>query len=149
MENRIFSRQETINRDEREALQLARLRETVQRVQDVPFYRQAFSELGIGHDTIQSLDDLRRLPFTTKSDLREHYPLGFLAVDRKELARIHGSSGTTGKPTFVGYTQKDLQTWSELCARFLVAGGLSPGHVVQVAFGYGLFTGGFGLHYGI
>ena len=149
MENRLYSPEETLSRTELTALQTARLRETVNRVKDVPFYRRAFAEAGVRLDSIDSLDDLRRLPFTTKADLREHYPFGFLAVGREELARIHGSSGTTGKPTFVGYTQADLRTWSELCARFLVAGGLRPEHTVQVAFGYGLFTGGFGLHYGI
>jgi phenylacetate-CoA ligase len=98
---------------------------------------------------MRSLDDLRRLPFTTKADLRAHYPLGFLAVPRAQVARFHGSSGTTGKPTFVAYTRRDLQMWSDLCARFLVGGGLRPEHTAQIAFGYGLFTGGFGLHYGI
>jgi phenylacetate-CoA ligase len=93
--------------------------------------------------------DIRRLPITTKEDLRLHYPLGFLAVPREKVARIHGSSGTTGKPTFVAYTAEDLVTWANLCARFLVAGGLRPEHTVQIAFGYGLFTGGFGLHYGV
>jgi phenylacetate-CoA ligase len=115
----------------------------------VPFYREAFSRSGITPDRIRSLDDLRRLPFTTKADLRAHYPLGFLAVPREQVARYHGSSGTTGKPTFVAYTRRDVQTWSDLCARFLVAGGLRPEHTAQVSFGYGLFTGGFGLHYGI
>ena len=92
---------------------------------------------------------MRRLPFTTKEDLRQHYPLGFLAVPREQVARFHGSSGTTGKPTFVAYTRADLEMWSDLCARFLVAGGLRPGQIAQIAFGYGLFTGGFGLHYGV
>ena len=96
-----------------------------------------------------SLDDLRRLPFTTKADMRENYPLGLCAKPRSELARIHGSSGTTGKPTFVGYTRDDLRMWARMCARFLYAGGLRSSHTVQVSFGYGLFTGGFGLHYGI
>jgi phenylacetate-CoA ligase len=103
----------------------------------------------VSPDKIHSLDDLRRLPLTNKEDLRREYPLGFLAVPRRDVARYHGSSGTTGKPTFVAYTARDLDTWADLCARFLVSGGLRPEHTVQVAFGYGLFTGGFGLHYGI
>jgi phenylacetate-CoA ligase len=98
---------------------------------------------------MRSLDDLRRLPFTTKADLREHYPLGFLAVPREDVVRYHGSSGTTGKPTIVAYTKNDLELWSNLCARFLTSGGLQSCHTVQIAFGYGLFTGGFGLHYGV
>ncbi|GAB0147406.1 phenylacetate--CoA ligase [Marichromatium gracile] len=149
-ENRIWNRSaETLPREEIAALQLERLRAMVERVAQVPFYRDQFKHAEIGPQSIRSLADLRRLPFTTKDDLRRHQPLGFLAVPRKELARIHGSSGTTGVPTFVAYTAQDLRTWSELCARFLVAGGLRPAHTAQVAFGYGLFTGGFGLHYGI
>ena len=115
----------------------------------MPFYRDAVGRAGVGVDAIRSADDVRRLPFTMKDDLRQSYPLGLLAVPRAELARVHGSSGTTGKPTFVAYTRADLDTWSGLVARFLVAGGLRPEHLVHVAFGYGLFTGGFGLHYGI
>jgi phenylacetate-CoA ligase len=103
----------------------------------------------VAPEDIRSLDDLRRLPFTVKDDLRESYPLGLLAVPREEVLRYHGSSGTTGKPTFVAYTRGDLERWADLCARFLVAGGLRPDHTTQIAFGYGLFTGGFGLHYGI
>ncbi|MFB1486286.1 MULTISPECIES: phenylacetate--CoA ligase family protein [unclassified Thiocapsa] len=140
---------ETLPRDGLEALQLERLRELVARVARVPFYRDHFAHLEIGPHSIRSLADVRRLPLTTKDDLRRQHPFGFLAVPRKALARIHGSSGTTGRPTFVAYTARDLETWSNLCARFLVAGGLRPEHTAQVAFGYGLFTGGFGLHYGI
>ncbi|MFO7973159.1 MAG: phenylacetate--CoA ligase [Candidatus Hydrogenedentota bacterium] len=148
--NRIWEPQtETMPRQDIEALQLTRLRETVARVANVPFYKEAFAKLGVGPESIETLDDIRRLPFTTKEDLRRHYPLGFLAVPRSEIARYHGSSGTTGKPTFVAYTPRDLETWANLCARFLVAGGLQPHHTVNIAFGYGLFTGGFGLHYGI
>ena len=131
------------------ALQLERLRALVERVNRVPFYRDQLAHRDIGPQRIRSLDDVRRLPFTTKDDLRRQHPLGFLAVPRTALARIHGSSGTTGRPTFVAYTAGDLALWSNLCARFLVAGGLRPEHTAQVAFGYGLFTGGFGLHYGI
>ncbi len=149
LENRIWSPAETTPREELADLQLQRLRETVARVARVPFYQKAFAEKKIGPESLRSLDDIRRLPFTTKADLRQHYPLGFLAVDRSEVIRYHGSSGTTGKPTFVAYTAEDLRAWSDLCARFLVAGGLRADHTVQIAFGYGLFTGGFGLHYGI
>ena len=148
-EIRIWEAVETMPLEEKQKLQLARLRETIARVAEVPFYREAFAKTGISVDTIRSLDDLRRLPFTTKDDLRHHYPLGFLAIPREKVARLHGSSGTTGKPTFVAYTSRDLDTWSTLCARFLVAGGLRPEHTVHIAFGYGLFTGGFGLHYGV
>lgn len=140
---------ERLPRAELESLQLARLQDLVKRVSAVPFYGQAFLERGIAWDDIRSLDDVRRLPFTTKEDLRAQSPLGFLAVPRDTLARIHGSSGTTGKPTFVAYTAEDLKTWSGLVARLLVAGELRPEHRVHIAFGYGLFTGGFGLHYGI
>lgn len=149
IENRILDKAETMPSGELRALQLERLKEVVARVAHVPFYREAFARLKIGPDSIRGLDDLRRLPFTTKEDLRRHYPLGFVTVPRERIARIHGSSGTTGKPTFVAYTKADLELWSNLCARFLVAGGLRPEHTVHVAFGYGLFTGGFGLHYGI
>jgi len=148
-ENRIFDAAETMSVDELRALQLERLREVVARVAEVPFYKTAFAAAGVDADSIRSLDDVRRLPVTTKADLREHYPLGFLAVGRDQIARVHGSSGTTGKPTFVAYTGEDLDTWASLCARFLVAGGLRPEHTVHIAFGYGLFTGGFGLHYGV
>jgi len=149
VENRIWDKEESLPPDELAALQGAKLKETVERVQNVPFYKEAFSEAGVAADKIQSLDDLQRLPFTTKADLREYYPLGMLAVDRSQVARYHGSSGTTGKPTMVAYTHNDLKTWANLCARFLTGGGLLPEHSVQIAFGYGLFTGGFGLHYGV
>jgi len=149
VENRIWDPAETLPREELRALQGRRLEETVRRAAAVPFYREALRAAGIGADAIRSADDVRRLPFTVKDDLRRSYPLGLLAVPRAEIARIHGSSGTTGKPTFVAYTRRDLETWSGLVARFLVAGGLRSEHLVHIAFGYGLFTGGFGLHYGI
>jgi phenylacetate-CoA ligase len=148
-ENRIWSRDETLTREDLSALQLQRLRETMARAANVPFYKGVFAEAKLTPDDLKSPDDLRRLPFTTKEDLRRHYPLGFLAVPREQIARIHGSSGTTGKPTFVAYTAEDRALWADLCARFLVAGGLRADHTVQIAFGYGLFTGGFGLHYGV
>ncbi len=148
-ENRIWDPAETMGPDERRALQAGRLRDLVARVAEVPFYKAAFARDGITPDVIRDADDVRRLPFTTKEDLRRSYPLGFVAVPRERIARIHGSSGTTGKPTLVAYTAEDRETWANLCARFLVAGGLRPEHLVHIAFGYGLFTGGFGLHYGV
>ena len=148
-DNRIWDPTETLPRPDLQALQLTRLRDLVDRIAQVHFYRDHFRLHDISRRSIRTLDDVRRLPFTTKDDLRRQHPLGFLAVPRRDLARIHGSSGTTGKPTFVAYTAADLSTWSDLCARFLVAGGLRPEHTVQIAFGYGLFTGGFGLHYGV
>jgi len=148
-ESRVWDPAELLPRDRLVELQLARLQETLRRAAGTPFYAEALARLGIAPGYVRSLDDVRRLPVTTKDDLRAHYPLGMLAVPRAEIARIHGSSGTTGKPTFVAYSRGDMQTWSGLCARFLVAGGLRPDHLVHVAFGYGLFTGGFGLHQGI
>lgn len=149
VENRIWDPVETIPRTRLASLQLYRLKTTLARVAKVPFYQQAFATRGIQPEAIDSLEALRELPFTTKDDLRLQYPLGLLAVPRDQVARFHGSSGTTGKPTFVAYTKGDLQTWADLCARFLVAGGLRPQYTAHVAFGYGLFTGGFGLHGGI
>jgi phenylacetate-CoA ligase len=150
IENRIHDpAAETMERDTLAALQSDRLRTLIRHVAHVPFYRESFTRTGITADSIRGVDDLRRLPFTTKADLRDQYPLGFLAVPRDQVLRYHGSSGTTGRPTFVAYTRDDLDLWADLCARFLVAGGLQPSHICQIAFGYGLFTGGFGLHYGI
>jgi phenylacetate-CoA ligase len=148
-ESRVWDPAERLPRDRLAGLQLDRLRETLARAARTPFHASAFAHAGLAPADIRSLDDLRRIPVTTKDDLRAHYPLGMLAVPRSEIARIHGSSGTTGKPTFVAYSRADMQVWSGLCARFLVAGGLRPEHLVHVAFGYGLFTGGFGLHQGI
>ncbi len=145
----IWDPTEQLPREELAGIQLARLQEVVRTVSRVPFYRDALAQSGVQPEDIQGLDDVRRLPLTTKEDLRQNYPLGMLAVPREQIARIHGSSGTTGKPTLVAYTHEDLVTWSELCARFLVAGGLRAHHLVHIAFGYGLFTGGFGLHYGV
>jgi len=148
-ESRVWDPAELLPRDRLAGLQLDRLRETLARAARTPFHASAFARAGLAPADVRSLDDLRRIPVTTKDDLRAHYPLGMLAVPRAEIARIHGSSGTTGKPTFVAYSRADMQVWSGLCARFLVAGGLRPEHLVHVAFGYGLFTGGFGLHQGI
>ena len=136
--------------DELRALQLRRLQETVRRAYErTPFYKRKLDEAGVGPNDIRSLDDIRRLPFTVKDDFRENYPFGLLAVERDEIVRVHASSGTTGKATVVGYTKKDLETWADLVARFLTMAGVTSESTVQVAFGYGLFTGGFGLHYGI
>jgi phenylacetate-CoA ligase len=149
VENRVWDPAETLPREELRTLQGRRLGETVARAGNVPFYREALAKAGVDPKSIRGPDDVRRLPFTVKDDLRRNYPLGLLAVSRADIARIHGSSGTTGKPTFVAYTKKDLETWSGLVARFLVAGGLRSDHLVHIAFGYGMFTGGFGLHYGV
>jgi len=131
------------------ALQLTRLQAVVGRLFDrVPFYRQAFDRAGVRPEHIRTLDDVRRLPYTRKVDFRDHYPFGLLAVPRDQIIRLHASSGTTGKPTVVGYTRADLDVWAEVCARCLAAGGARPGDVLHNAYGYGLFTGGLGLHYG-
>ncbi|MGB8932262.1 MAG: phenylacetate--CoA ligase [Anaeromyxobacteraceae bacterium] len=148
-EDRIWDPAETLSRAELRVLQGARLADTLRRAATIPFYRDALARAGVEPGSIRSPDDVRRLPFTVKDDLRANYPFGMLAVPRAALARVHGSSGTTGRPTFVAYTKRDLETWSGLCARFLTAGGLRPEHLVHIAFGYGLFTGGFGLHYGV
>ncbi len=140
---------ETMSRDNLAELQLQRLQATVERVyHKVPFYRQAFEKQGITPRDIRSLDDLRHLPFTVKTDLRDNYPFGLFAVPMEEVVRLHASSGTTGKPTVVGYTQNDINTWANLMARALVMAGGTKGDVVQNAYGYGLFTGGMGIHYG-
>ncbi|ACM21153.1 phenylacetate--coenzyme A ligase [Geotalea daltonii FRC-32] len=140
---------ECMEREEIQQLQLERLQATLNRAyKNVTCYRNKFNELGIVPEDIQSLLDLTKLPFTTKEDLRLNYPYGMFAVPLREVVRIHSSSGTTGKPTVVGYTKHDLKTWSGLVARFMTAAGVTHDDVVQIAFGYGLFTGAFGLHYG-
>jgi phenylacetate-CoA ligase len=134
---------------ELEALQLERLRGALRHVyQNVPFYRRAFDAAGVHPDDCKSLPDLAMFPLTSKDDLRDNYPLGLLAVDRARIARLHASSGTTGKPTIVAYTQGDLDVWSSVMARSITTAGGRPGEVVHVAYGYGLFTGGLGAHYG-
>jgi phenylacetate-CoA ligase len=139
---------ETAPRDQLEALQLERLRATVARLLSaVPITRERLNAAGVATaEDVASLDDLPRLPFTLKSDLREHYPFGLLAVPREELIRIHASSGTRGKPTVVGYTARDLETWTEVMARGLAGAGVRPDMLIHNAYGYGLFTGGFGFH---
>lgn len=139
---------ETISGDELEALQLSRLKWTVRQVQNVEFYRRAFAKAGVKPSDIQTLDDIEKLPFTTKKDLRGGYPFGFFAVPMHDVVRIHMTSGTTGKPTVVGYTRRDLDTWSELMARNLTMVGLTADDIFQNILGYGLFTGGLGFHYG-
>lgn len=141
---------EQISREQLEQLQLKRLKETVSRVYEkVPFYRQQFDAAGLLPNDIKSLEDIQALPFTTKDDLRKNYPFNLFAVDMEQVVRIHASSGTTGKPVVVGYTAKDIDTWTNLTARMVTLAGVTPKDVAQVAFGYGLFTGGFGLHYGL
>lgn len=143
------STHECMPREELEQLQLERLQATLNRVyKNVTCYRNKFNAVGIVPEDIQSMKDFSRLPFTTKEDLRLNYPYGMFAVPLREVVRIHSSSGTTGKPTVVGYTRNDIKTWSNLVARILVGAGVSSDDVVQIAFGYGMFTGAFGLHYG-
>lgn len=140
---------ERLSRTELARLQLDRLRSSLRHAYDhVGFYREAFDKAGIRPEDCRSLADLARFPFTTKADLREHYPFGMFAVPESEVRRIHASSGTTGRPTVVGYTERDLDTWADVVARSLRAAGARPGHKVHVAYGYGLFTGGLGAHYG-
>ncbi len=140
---------EIASRDEIEALQLDRLRWSLRHAYDnVPMYRARFDEKGVHPDDLNSLNDLAKFPFTVKDDLRQNYPFDMLAVPRAQVARIHASSGTTGKPTVVGYTAKDIDTWATLVARSLRASGTRPGDMVHNAYGYGLFTGGLGAHYG-
>lgn len=141
---------ECMTRSEMRKVQSIRLRNVVERVyHNTPFYRKKMQELGITPDDISSIDDIVKLPFTVKQDLRDNYPFGLMAVPMSEIVRLHASSGTTGKPIVVGYTRKDLNVWSESVARCLTAYGLSKNDIVQVSYGYGLFTGGLGAHSGI
>jgi phenylacetate-CoA ligase len=141
---------ETMPREELEALQLLRLKAMVEKVYyNVPFYQAKFNEKGIRPEHIHSLDDLKHLPFTEKQDLRTNYPFGLFAVPRDNVVRVHASSGTTGKATVVGYTQRDVNTWAELMARSLACAGAGRRDIVHNAYGYGLFTGGLGMHYGV
>ena len=140
---------ECMSRDERTALQSERLRATVKRVYgNVPFYRARMEEKGIKPEDIRTVADLKHLPFTEKTDLRDQFPFGLLATPKREIVRIQGSSGTTGKPIVAGYTEYDVEVWTEMVARALTAAGCGPNDVVQVCYGYGLFTGGLGLHQG-
>ena len=140
---------ETLPREVLETLQLKRLQQVVQRVyHTVGFYKTAFDKAGVKPDDIKTLSDLRRLPFTTKQDLKDNYPFGMFAVPMSSIVRLHASSGTTGRSTVVGYTKRDIDTWSELMARCFVAAGLTKNDIIHNAYGYGLFTGGLGAHYG-
>ena len=141
---------ETASRDEIAALQLERMKWSLEHAYaHVPHYRAKFDAAGVHPDELQTLADLARFPFTTKEDLRQNYPFGMFAVPHDQIVRVHASSGTTGKPTVVGYTQHDLATWSTVMARSIFAAGGRPGHKIHVGFGYGLFTGGLGAHYGV
>ena len=140
---------ECATREEMRIIQSERLCETVRRIyHNVPYFRKKMQELGLTANDIQSVDDLHKLPFTTKIDLRDNYPFGLFTVPMSEIVRLHASSGTTGKPTVVGYTRKDIQMWAEVVTRSLCMAGVHRNDIVQIAYGYGLFTGGLGLHYG-
>ena len=146
----IWSKEETLPREQIEALQLERLKETVNRVYEkVPAYAKKMDEAGVTPEDIKALADLAKLPFVTKQDMRDNYPFGLFAVEKDKLVRIHASSGTTGKPTVVGYTQGDLDTWTECVSRIACMGGATSSDVAQICFGYGMFTGALGLHYGL
>ncbi|KAB1189871.1 AMP-binding protein [Haloferax sp. MBLA0076] len=146
----VFDSMETASRDELREVQDERLQEMVQTAyENVDYYREMFDAEGLTPEDVQSVEDLSKLPFTTKEDFRDYYPTGMFAVDMEDVVRIHASSGTTGKPKIVGYTQDDLDVWSKAVARCLVAAGLGPDDIVQNAYGYGLFTGGLGLHQGV
>ncbi|WP_400162524.1 phenylacetate--CoA ligase family protein [Brevibacillus sp. TJ4] len=141
---------ETLSRGKMTEIQLERLKETVRRVYErVPFHKQAMDAAGVTPDDIQTIEDIQKLPFMKKTDLRENYPFNLFAVDMSEVVRIHGSSGTKGKPTVVGYTKQDLDNWAEIVARGICCAGGKPGDIFHNAYGYGLFTGGLGLHNGI
>jgi phenylacetate-CoA ligase len=140
---------EVASRDEIQALQLERMKSSLRHAHDnVLFYRQAFKASGVHPDDLTSLDDLAKFPFTKKTDLRDNYPFGLFAVPREQVVRVHASSGTTGKPTVVGYTAQDIGTWADVMARSIRAAGGRPGNTAHIAYGYGLFTGGLGAHYG-
>lgn len=140
---------ELMSRDELEALQLTRLQHTVAYAYEkVPLYKRKFDETGVHPSDLRELSDLAKFPYTTKEDLRQEYPFGMFAVPQSEVVRIHASSGTTGRPTVVGYTRNDIDVWASLVARSMRASGIRPGMLVHNAYGYGLFTGGLGAHYG-
>ncbi len=151
MEHIIWNpKMECATREEKSQIQLARLKETVERCYNkVPLYKTKFDQIGLKPEHIKSLEDVKHIPFTTAEDLKNNYPMGMFAAEKKDIVRVHGSSGTTGKPKIVGYTKKDIEMWSEVVTRVVCAAGAVPEDVVQIAFGYGLFTGGFGLHYGM
>ncbi|TCO07307.1 phenylacetate--CoA ligase family protein [Natronoflexus pectinivorans] len=150
MTNSIWNRHfETMPREQMKVVQSERLRDVVERVYyNVPYYREKMQQQGLGPEHIQSVDDLKLLPFTTKNDLRDNYPFGLFAVPMSEIIRLHASSGTTGKPTVVGYSRRDIGVWSEVMARTLTGAGAGKNDFIHISYGYGLFTGGLGLHYG-
>ncbi len=147
----IFNKEiECMNRDEMTSLQSKRLVEIVKYAYErVPFYKRKFDSIGLKPEDIKSIDDITKIPFTTKDDLRENYPFDLMAVPMSEIVELHASSGTTGKPVVVGYTKNDMENWSEAVARLAACAGVTRDDIAQVAFGYGMFTGGFGLHYGL
>lgn len=150
MDNRYFEPQiETMPREQLHELQLARLQETVKQAMNSPFYKKLYAEKGIDADTVKSLDDIRKLPFTTKQDMRDNYPFGFLACDKKDIVRLHSSSGTTGNPTVICHTKHDIETWANRVARSFYMVGLRNTDVIQNSSGYGMFTGGLGMQFGI
>ncbi len=139
---------ETLDRPELQKLQLQRLHETLERAYTVSFHKEQFDQAGVTPASLKSLDDLTRFPFTKKSHLRDNYPFGLFAEPTSKLVRLHASSGTRGKPTVVGYTRQDIDNWAEVCARSIMCAGGQPGDMLHIAYGYGLFTGGLGIHYG-
>jgi phenylacetate-CoA ligase len=146
----IWSSAEQLSRSEMERIQLDRLRATIERIyHQVPFYRARLDEAGIKPESVRHLQDLERIPFTLKTDLRDHYPFGLFAEPLSRIVRFHSSSGTTGKPVVVGYTRQDMENWTDCCARVAAAAGVTENDIAQISFGYGLFTGGFGMHAGI
>ena len=146
----IWSKEETLSRQEIEEIQLARLKKTVElNWNKVPAYRKKMEEAGVKPEDIKTLKDLAKLPFVTKQDLRDNYPFGLFAVPQEDLVRVHASSGTTGKPTVVGYTKRDLEMWTECVSRIAAMGGATKKDMAQICFGYGMFTGALGLHYGL
>lgn len=148
--SKIWSQKETLSREQFRTEQLESLKKTVGRVYEhVPHYKNKFDEIGLKPEDIQTLEDLTKVPFTVKADFRDNYPMGLFASPKKDLVRFHASSGTTGKPTVVGYTRTDMDNWSELIARLVTMAGVTDEDVAQISFGYGLFTGAFGLHQGL
>ena len=145
----VWNENECLSKEEKEKLQLERLKETVKiAYENVEFYKKRFDAINLKPEDIKTLKDIEKIPYTTKSDLREAYPLGLLAVSRDEIVEVHASSGTTGKPTVTAYTQNDLDIWGECIARGLIMAGAKKDYIIQNAYGYGLFTGGFGIHHG-
>ncbi|WP_425918766.1 phenylacetate--CoA ligase PaaK [Acinetobacter sp. TSRC1-2] len=150
MNNNAMEKIETVSVDELRSVQLQRMKNTLQHAyQNSPVYKKKFDDAGVHPDDLKSLEDLAKFPFTTKQDLRDNYPFGMFAVPQEQIVRVHASSGTTGQPTVVGYTQNDINVWSDVVARSLRAAGLTSKDIIQVSYGYGLFTGGLGAHYGV